>query len=186
MAKNRRAFIDLGASWGHVSAKFARENPSFDIFCVEPNISLIPNILNASLSVKKPFTVIWAAAWIFDGTIELYKSGPEAASTIVRGKVEPSNWPPIDYNSPSSVPCIDISQWILRSFNKGDEITLKIDVEGAEYSILPKLIADGAIPIISRLICEWHQDRFPHISKTEHDALRDKLKSSIPIVEDWG
>jgi len=51
----RKVYVDLGANVGDVVASFSQENPEFDIYCIEPNRDLIPQILVRSLRVKKPF-----------------------------------------------------------------------------------------------------------------------------------
>ncbi len=182
----RSVFVDLGANSGQVSRDFAIQHPNFEIFSVEPNPTLIPHIMNSSLAAKKAFNIIWAAAWTYDGTIDFFQSGADAASTVVPGKVEINNWPQIDYSKPHIVPCFDISGWLLRSFQPTDNIVLKIDIEGAEYAILSKMINDGSIHLVRRLMCEWHQDRFPQISNDAHETLRTKLKALVSDLEEWG
>ena len=39
------------------------------------------------------------------------------------------------------VPKIDVVDWLLSSFNVDDYVVLKMDVEGAEIEIVPKLLA---------------------------------------------
>ena len=58
----KKAFIDLGANIGEVSERFAAQNLGFDIFCVEPNQSLLPSLFKISARVGRSFCVIWAAA----------------------------------------------------------------------------------------------------------------------------
>lgn len=54
------------------------------------------------------------------------------------------------------VPCFDLSSWIKSSFEPSDYIILKLDIEGAEYDVLEKVIADGTIKMINELWGEWH------------------------------
>jgi FkbM family methyltransferase len=179
-----QVFIDLGANVGAVSKTFAQKNPDSEIFCVEPNIRLIPAILGAAAELRRTINIIWSAAWTYDGTINLYQSSAAAASTIIDGKIEHSGWPQIDYSKPEPVPCFDFSSWLLRRFSLHDDIILKMDVEGAEYDLLEKMLRDRSIYLVRRLICEWHFDRYPAISIERHRALQSKLENVV-AVDTW-
>jgi FkbM family methyltransferase len=182
----RNVYIDLGANIGDTVRQFLTENPSYECYAFEPNMALLPRLAEAGLQLPQPHYLIWAAAWVFDGTIDLFQSGSPAASTIVSGKVEftERGWPPIDYSRPVRVPSVDFSQWLARRFSPGDNITVKMDIEGAEYAVLEKMLADGTLSMLKMLRCEWHQDRFPDISLASHNMLRERVAASVP-VEDW-
>ena len=51
---------------------------------------------------------------------------------------------------------IDFSSWLRASFSAADFVVLKMDVEGAEHMIIPKMIADGTIKLIDVLLWECH------------------------------
>jgi FkbM family methyltransferase len=180
----RHAFVDVGANVGGVSRKFAAENPDHDIYCIEPNRNLIHHITNSGFSVGRTFVTMWAAAWTFDGHIDLFESGKNAASTVVLGKVERNGWPAINYAAPGRVPCFDFSAWLLRTFTLQDDVTVKMDVEGAEYDLLEHMLESRAILLVRRLFCEWHQDRYPSISRERHDTVR-KAVAATTELEDW-
>lgn len=90
----------------------------------------------------------------------------------------------MDYSRPVRVPCIDLSAWIIRNTSVDDQIVIKMDIEGGEYQVLPKMIDDGALERVSVLYCEWHRDRFPDITQKQHDDLVLKV-SSITKLEAW-
>jgi FkbM family methyltransferase len=182
--QRRRAFIDLGANVGNISFQHARQNPDCDIYCVEPSRELIKEINDKSFRAGRTFTTMWAAAWTYDGTINLFGSGPSEASTILGGKVEINGWPQIDYENPHLVPCFDFSAWLLRTFNLGDHVTVKMDIEGAEYDVLEKMIADRSILLVNELVCEWHHDRYPSISVERHNIVRHRVRE-LTSLRDW-
>ena len=77
-----------------------------------------------------------------------------------------------------SISCFDLSLWIKESFSEDDYIILKLDIEGAEYEVLNKLIEDGTINIINELWGEWHDMKIsdPHtlkLSKKVYQYLKD-------------
>lgn len=183
----RNVYIDLGANVGLTVVEYAKENPGCEIFAVEPNFNLLGELHKRSMAAGGIVHVIWGAAWIKDGKIQLFQSTSHVASTIVQGKVELEElgWPQIDYEKPEPVPCFDFSQWLLRNFFEDDEIVLKVDIEGAEYQVLTKMLIDGSIDLVTTLRCEWHKNRFPHISQDEHDGLVAALSSRVNL-EKWG
>jgi len=181
----RHAFVDLGAHVGEVSLKFAKQNPGHEIYCVEANKDLIAEIHQKAMQVRRTFVTMWAAAWVYDGTVDFFESSSNYAATVVPGKVEHGKWPQINYQSPTAVPCFDVSQWLLRTFSVADDVTLKMDIEGGEYDILEKMFADRSILLVRRLMCEWHYDRFPGIGAERHNAVRTRAGAMTELV-DWG
>lgn len=180
----RQVFVDLGANVGQISFDYAIAHPETEIYCVEPTKALIKDINEKAFRAGRMFVTMWGAAWIFDGHVDLFGSGAAEASTIVAGKREINGWPQIDYSHPDAVPCFDFSAWLLRNFNLADYVTVKMDIEGAEYAILEKMIADRSILLVSELICEWHQDRYPEISLERHQAIRDAA-ARLTKLRDW-
>ena len=49
-----------------------------------------------------------------------------------------------------TIPVIDLSQWIMDTFSVDDYIIFKLDVEGAEFEILRKMLADKAFAYIDK------------------------------------
>jgi FkbM family methyltransferase len=58
-------------------------------------------------------------------------------------------------NSPL-VECIDLSEYIVNNFKKNDFIVLKLDIEGAEFEVLDKMISDESLNYINEIYVEWH------------------------------
>lgn len=180
----RKVFVDVGANIGDISAKFASQNSEFDIICIEPNLDLLLPLFLKSAEVSRVFAVIWAAAWIEEGTINLFQSTAHEASTILSGKVEHSGWPQIDYGRGILVPSINFSSWLRRTLIGYDEIIIKMDIEGAEYDVLEKMIAEKTIGRVNKLFCEWHIDRYPHIGSERHHNIRSKV-AELTDLQTW-
>jgi hypothetical protein len=70
----------------------------------------------------------------------------------------------LDTANPARVRTIDLSNWLRQNTRIFDYVILKLDVEGAEYNILEKMIRDRTIRRINHLFIEWHWDRVgvPH------------------------
>jgi len=54
------------------------------------------------------------------------------------------------------IPCIDFVEWISKNTNDSDEILIKLDIEGAEYTLLEKLIESNQLYKIKKIYVEWH------------------------------
>jgi hypothetical protein len=140
--------------------------------------------MERSTKLARPFWVMWAAAWVEDGTLNLYESSAHPAATVVPGKVEHSGWPQIDYTRPTTVPSLDFSVWLRRVLGGYDEIVVKMDIEGAEYPVLEKMVHDRTLGLVSRMMCEWHVDRYPEIGTERHEMLKTKV-DSLTRLEHW-
>jgi len=84
------------------------------------------------------------------------------------------------------IPCFDLSTWISESFDKNDYLVLKLDIEGAEYEVLNKMIEDGTIEYINEFWGEWHDMKI----KDEHTQLLAKkvykyLKDNNIDFKEW-
>lgn len=54
------------------------------------------------------------------------------------------------------VNCFDLSTWLSETFTEKDYLILKLDIEGAEYEVLNKMIEDNTIKLVNELWGEWH------------------------------
>ena len=73
------------------------------------------------------------------------------------------------------VECVDFSTWIKDNLPKGCILTLKLDIEGAEYEVLWKMIKENTIKMVDKLYVEFHSDTLPEKKNFEYE-LRVALK----------
>ena len=94
------------------------------------------------------------------------------------------------------VPTIDISEFLLRRVREDDYVVLKMDVEGAEFQLIPHLISTGATSLIDEIYVEVHapsvdggeDPRKPLVSgRTRHDAkeLVSSLRRAGVYAHQW-
>ena len=141
-----KIFIDAGA-WNGISVSMFRKHwknhEEFEIYSFECN----PKYRNHFNKLNVNF--INKAIWTYDGVVNFYLGndgrGNDWGSTLIKNKITGN----IDPNKPVEVGCIDFSKWIVDNFSKKDYIILKIDVEGAEWEVLPKMMRDGSIDYIN-------------------------------------
>jgi len=95
------------------------------------------------------------AVWICDGEMDFYSSGRR------RGQANGLFSNPRGRGSKKGekirkAKCVDFSKWLNDNFSSDDHIVIKMDIEGAEYEVLQKMINDKTIGMINKLYVEWH------------------------------
>lgn len=83
------------------------------------------------------------------------------------------------------VECFDINKWILDNFSKEDYIVLKLDVECAEYQIIPHMISGGSMSYVNKLYIEWHNVKCNCGGKQKDAELTAKLNEMGISVAKW-
>lgn len=170
----RKIFIDAGAHEGCSVRKFRREiDKKLEYYVYSFEID--PYFLNRFKDMKN-HTFINKAVWVRDGKKEFYVSRErlKAGGTLMPKKKSGR----LDKKNPITVKTIDFSQWVARTLSKDDYIILKMDIEGAEYQVLSKMIKDGVFSYINELLIEWHYAKIK-LPISEHNKLVEQIH--IPI-----
>lgn len=163
--------IDGGYHVGSYTKEFLRINPECrKVYAFEP-MKFNQQKQNIDIELYNQ------AIWTYDGLHEMFISSNPEASSLMKESIH------IDTKLSITVPCINFSKWLTR-FNYNEHyIHLKLDIEGAEYDVVNKLINDGTIKLISDLVCEWHRPR--RVSRKH--AIKESLKSfaNVVYIQDW-
>jgi len=160
------AFIDLGSFRGDTLRMFLGseeyKKDRWTIFAFEPNPYVTPDCIEHTVFSRK-------AAWTEDGKIALFVSKrrkTRSGATVMKNKLEK------DFCVPVKVKCFDFSKWILDNFNKKDYVVIKFNIEGAEYLILKKMIADGSIHYVNRIYVQFHAHKMKMDKEEQRDLIR--------------
>lgn len=162
--KTHKYFIDCGFYVGKALEYYAPFlDNSWEVIVFEPN-----ETLEVEESIKRfPFTVQWfkQAVWTHDGETDFVIGGRHDASYLaeLHGDV-----PEIA----TTVSCIDFSRFI-KELPKDSTVVVSMDVEGAEFPILEKMLQDGTAQKINLLDIEFHHRIIE--SKGEPDASRLRI-----------
>jgi FkbM family methyltransferase len=167
--------LDVGANNGKWSRGLmenvfgARRSPAQSrvrLVMLEPQ----PRFRDVLRGVAEDFNAIHyqAAAWHREANLSLH-IGPnsETASLVRDGVAAASNVRPRRSDPPPrelSVAAIDLAQLLQREIDQvgaGALSILKLDVEGAEYEVLPSLLQSGALCAVDYLRVEWHLNALP-------------------------
>ena len=173
-------FLDCGANNGCSVRKFRQEidkEEKYQIFSFEPN----PAFKNSFQDFHKHI-FIPKAVWITDGKLNFFDSMQEDkyGGTVIEHKTTGQ----VNYNQFLEVESIDFPTWINSNFSEKDFVILKLDIEGAEYTVLEKMIKNGSIKKINLFFVEWHFNKI-QIDKKIHKKIMRTLKSINLIPYDW-
>ena len=175
----KKIFIDLGANDGCSVDLFSRsfsDSQDYEIHSFECN----PSMVEEYKSKFPDFKIYDFAVSTFYGEAS-FLVGKKISSTLRSDKNTGM------FNSKKiKVNCIDISDFIIQNFNKDDYIILKMDIEGSEYDILPKMLEDGLFDgYINTLYGEWHLGKLKNISTQIHNNLVKKLQEKGFTMKLW-
>ena len=174
-------FIDCGAHCGEsiLSAK-QRFGINTNVISFEP----IPGLAKQLQEIHQDNPTVQiqnSAVWVSDELktfhlSEEYTDGSSLLDSLNNLRKEHS----------INIPCFDLSSWLAESFDKDDYIILKLDIEGAEYEVLNKMIDDGTINLINEFWGEWHDMK---ISDPETLKISEKvykyLKDNNINFQEW-
>jgi len=80
------------------------------------------------------------------------------------------------------VESFDFSEWV-KQF-KDDYLLVKMDIEGAEFPVLEKMLKDDTVSCIDKLLCEFHPNKATNYTTNDKINLIDRL-SKFTIVKEW-
>jgi FkbM family methyltransferase len=164
-------FIDCGAHCGE-SILMARHK--FDPYITTISFEPIPYFASELKKIYKGNEnthIVNAAVWINDDIKKFYISTEITdGSSLLGKKINDVK----DESIYIDIPCVDLSTWIKNNFTEDDYVILKLDIEGAEYEVLNKMIDDGSIKLVNELWGEWHENS---INDKRIDNLSDKIKT---------
>lgn len=157
----KNIYIDCGANLGQGYERLKRvfDLTSYELYMFD----IIPAACNA-LKEKYPHAKVFnQGIWSFNEIrdIQIEKATLEG----IPGVGHESNVLQDTYKISDSglhhewdilkIDCIDFSEF-LSQFSNNNEIFVKMDIEGAEYEVMDRLIDTGTIKHIKKLNIEWH------------------------------
>ena len=88
-----------------------------------------------------------------------------------------------DLDNTINAKCIDFSEYLKNNITKDDYVVCKMDIEGAEYEVLGKLIDDDTIDLIDEIYIEWHN----HLLKSNYNTQMfiDEIRRRNIKIESW-
>ena len=124
------------------------------------------------------FELIEQLVWTYDGVVEFDTDGESYDCRLLQVSrtedVEPWRHPnPIAVVK--ELPCIDLAGFLMNNFSSDDYLILKLDIEGAEYDVLERLIETNTISWLNELYAEYHW--------WGRMSLREQIEGSIANIK---
>jgi len=181
----RHVFLDCGGNDGCSIRRFIGD---FDHKGRFEMVTFEPNDLYAKCYSDLPrHRLIPAAVHDREGFQNFFLDREDGdGSTFFRNKLTRENggFGTLDTVNPVKVRTIDFSRWLRQNTSVFDYVILKLDVEGAEYDILEKMIRDRTISRINHLFIEWHWEKVG-IPRDRHQRLLRALRRRRVPIFDW-
>jgi FkbM family methyltransferase len=180
----RHLFVDCGGHDGCSIRRFIKDfDPEgrFEMVTFEPNDSYATCYSNLSRH-----RVIEAAVYDRDGFQNFFLDREDGdGSTLCEHKLTRENggFGTLDTANPVTVRTIDLSKWFRQNTRLFDYVILKLDVEGAEYDVLEKMIRDGTIRRVNHLFIEWHWMKVGVPHDRHLKLVRALERRHLPILE---
>ena len=119
-----------------------------------------------------------AVAWTRATNLTFYLSNFKEASSLSEQLALTFSRPEVNTHARSvTVPAVDLAR-VLRNCvqrARGGPIIVKLDVEAAEYDLLPRLLITGALCRCTFLLIEWHLNALPAERKMQGVLLRNTV-----------
>eukprot|EP00250_Pteridium_aquilinum_P001906 c12113_g1_i1 orf=386-2140(+) len=89
----------------------------------------------------------------------------------------------------------DFAEWLAKAVTKDDFVVMKMDIEGTEFDLLPRMLETGAMCLVDELFLECHYNRWQRTSpkrtskyKSTYDeclSLFQALRRNGVLVHQW-
>jgi len=180
----RHVFLDCGGYNGCSIRRFIKD---FDREGRFEMVTFEPNDLYATCYSDLPrHRLIQAAVHDREGFQNFFVDREDGdGSTLFGNKLTRGNggFGTLDTANPVKVRTIDLSRWLRENTSAFDYIILKLDVEGAEYDILEKMIRDRIVGRINHLFVEWHWYKVGVPHDRHRILVRALRRQRVPIFE---
>jgi len=182
----KKVFIDGGSNLGQSVRKFRQiydVQNEYIYYMFEPNKKMYDTFFlntefndcfkyNIALSNKNEKDV---KLWGGDNS----HSSIECGATINSSKKITDRFQENEY---ILVDTIMLSDFIKQNFKNEEEITLKLDIEAAEYDVFEDLINTGVINRISKVYCEFHTDKLKHLDYLSYKEREENIKKELKKI----
>ncbi|KAL6648302.1 hypothetical protein ACP70R_012526 [Stipagrostis hirtigluma subsp. patula] len=208
--KRRHVYVDVGARsygssiGGWFRKQYPKQNHTFEVFAVEADPAF-----HAEYASKKGVTLLPYAAWVRNETLTFEinddpgKKGSDSSNARASGgrgmgRIRPAAGATDGVSSGEvrRIPAFDLAEWLRRTASEQDYVVMKMDVEGTEFDLIPRMLDTGAICLVDELFLECHYNRWqrccpgkrsPKYPNTYEDCLElfTSLRNSGVLVHQW-
>lgn len=204
--KSRYIYVDVGArsygssigSW--FRKQYPKQNKTFEVYAIEADKSFHEEYI----AKKKWVKLLPYAAWVRNETLFFEVNhdpgdDPEEKGKKGRGmgRIKPVQ---SDDGAVSSgvdkIVGFDFAEWLKSTVTEKDFVVMKMDIEGTEFDLIPRLMETGAICLIDEIFLECHYNRWQRCCPGQRSTKYEKtyglcmdlftsLRKSGVLVHQW-
>lgn len=185
----RRHFFDVGANTGQ-TFRWLAQSPAFDgwdVWCFEPSPRHLHGLLGAAEEYGAryrvhvcPFGLVGDEAGV-RGFYEKIDALADSFHADMRNDF--GHFTPRSAGYQVHAYAHNIARFIRRWTEQGDEVVIKLDCEGAEWSLLMDLLDAPEKARVTRLLIEWHE--IPGSSESIRAELIRRIEAADIAHEPW-
>lgn len=199
--KRRYVYVDVGArsygssivSW--FKKQYPKQNKTFDIYAIEAD-----KHFHDQYKSKKGVTLLPYAAWVKNESLVFEINQTPGDENVEKGRgmgrIQPVKSGGGIVGSTDVIQGFDFANWLKNTVTEKDFVVMKMDVEGTEFDLIPRLIETGAICLIDEVFLECHYNRWqkccpgvrsPKYHKTYGQCLNlfKSLRQRGVLVHQW-
>ncbi|KAF6152651.1 hypothetical protein GIB67_008088 [Kingdonia uniflora] len=199
--KRKYVYVDVGArsygssigSW--FKKHYPKQNKTFEIYAIEAD-----KTFHEEYRTKKGVNLLPYAAWLRNETLffEINRDPGQLVSNKGRGmgRIQPVQTGTAFLGDADKIKGFDFANWLKNTVSERDFVVMKMDVEGTEFDLIPRLFETGAICLIDEVFLECHYNRWqrccpgersPKYQKTYNQCLElfSSLRKSGVLVHQW-
>jgi len=179
-------FLDLGANVGKVTEKLLEIDNITKIYCFEPvieNFKILERKFGKNDKIKLENKIVWNQKGKVNFSVGSKNCHTNSKITKI---INERNYDKRKYIKQYEIDCIDIYDFIesLNINNEEQYLVIKMDIEGAEYEVLPRMIEKNSIQKVDILLVEFHKEPIPGKSKKSIIENIFKNKEKILLYEE--
>ncbi|KAG6643502.1 uncharacterized protein LOC122277157 [Carya illinoinensis] len=201
--KNRYVYVDVGArsygssigSW--FKKQYPKQNKTFEVYAIEAD-----KAFHEEYSLKKRIRLLPYAAWVRNETLkfEINRDPGKNGSDNGRGmgRIQPFGGGGGGNNGGdvNEIQGFDFANWLKNTVSERDYVVMKMDVEGTEFELIPRLFETGAICLVDEVFLECHYSRWQRCCPGQRSSKYEKtyeqclelftsLRQSGVLVHQW-
>ncbi|XP_021731197.1 uncharacterized protein LOC110698103 [Chenopodium quinoa] len=181
--KSRYIYVDVGArsygssigSW--FKKQYPKQNKTFEVYAIEADKSF-----HKEYEAKKKWVnLLPYAAWVKNESLFFEVNhdpgdDPEEKGSKGRGmgRIKPVQSHDGVSSGVDEIVGFDFAEWLKATVTERDFVVMKMDVEGTEFDLIPRLFETGAICLIDEIFLECHYNRWQRCCPGERSAKYEK------------
>ncbi|CAK7343716.1 unnamed protein product [Dovyalis caffra] len=180
--KSRYVYVDVGArsygssigSW--FKKQYPKQNRTFDVYAIEADKAFYEEY-----RVKKGIKLLPYAAWVRNETLrfEINHDPGKEAKVKERGMgriqlVKSASSSGSFSGEVNEIEGFDFAEWLKSTVTEKDFVVMKMDVEGTEFDLIPRLFETGAICLIDEIFLECHYNRWQRCCPGQRSSKYEK------------